>query len=83
MPPAVGQKLVDQKGHRDYVGGQKKDIHEADIQHLIDAAEAFKYCANKYNWNVIECAPIGNLKSIEEIHNLVWEKVREIIEDFE
>lgn len=83
MPPAVGQKLVEQKGQRNYiegnVDGKKKDIHEADIQHLIDAAEAFKYCANKYNWNIIDCAPNGNLKSIEEVHNMVWEKVRGII----
>ena len=34
MPPEVGQELVDKKGHRDYIGGEKRDIHEADLEHL-------------------------------------------------
>ncbi len=84
MPPQIGQKLVEKKEQRSYIEdsnkGKNKDIHEADIQHLIDAAESFKYVANKYNWNVIECAPNGKLKSIEEVHSMIWEKVKWIIE---
>ncbi len=28
MPVEIGQQLVDKKGSRDYVGGEKRDIHE-------------------------------------------------------
>ncbi len=79
MPPEMGQQLVDNKGHRDYVGGQKRDIHEADLEHLKNAAEAYQYVAKKYNWIIINCAPEGKLLSIEEIHNLLWEKVTKLI----
>jgi dTMP kinase len=79
MPPSIGQELVDKKGHRDYVNGTKKDIHEADLNHLKDAAEAYQYVAKKYNWIVIDCAPENKLKTIEEIHNMIWEKIKDII----
>jgi len=79
MSPEIGQKLVDKKGHRDYVNGTKKDIHESDINHLKDAAEAYKYVAKKFDWIVIDCAPEGRLKTIEEIQNLVLDKLKNII----
>jgi dTMP kinase len=75
LPPEIGQALVDKKGSRDYVGGQKRDIHEADIQHLLDAAQAYKYVADKYNWLTINCAPDNNLLPIETIHELLWQEI--------
>ena len=79
MPPEIGQRLVDKKGHRDYIGGKKRDIHEADIKHLRDAAEAYLYVAKKYNWVVIYCAPDNRLKTREEIHELVWREIKKIL----
>ena len=73
LPPEIGQQLVDKKGSRDYVGGKRRDIHEADLQHLLDAAQAYKYVADKYNWLTINCAPDNNLLTIEEIHELLWQ----------
>lgn len=76
MPAEIGQKLVDKKGHREYVGGSRKDLHEADINHLKQAAEAYLYVAKKYNWLVINCAPNNKLKTIEEIHEEIWDKLK-------
>jgi dTMP kinase len=78
MPPEIGQQLVDKKGHRDYVNGNKRDIHEADLDHLKNAAEAYKYVAEKYNWLVIDCAPNNELREIEDISKEVFEKVKNI-----
>lgn len=75
LPPEIGQTLVDKKGSRDYVGGQKRDIHEADLQHLLDAAQAYKYVADKYNWLTINCAPDNILLPIEEIHTILWNEI--------
>jgi len=76
LDPKIGQELVDQKGHRDYVGGEKKDILEADLNHLMDAAEAFKYVADKYSWTTIDCADDGNqIMSREKIHDLIWDSI--------
>ncbi|MCK9466705.1 MAG: hypothetical protein M0P94_00010 [Candidatus Absconditabacterales bacterium] len=79
MPTEIGQQLVDKKGHRDYIGGQKRDIHEADLQHLKDAAEAYKYVAKKYNWTIVDSAPNGELLSIEEVGDLVWNEILKIL----
>ncbi len=79
VPPEIGQKLVDKKGHRDYVGGKKRDIHEAEIQHLKNAAEAFQYVAKKYRWIIVNCAPDGKLKSKKEIHEIIWDKIKDLL----
>ncbi len=79
MPPAIGQQLVDKKGHRDYVNGKKRDIHEADIKHLEEAAEAYQYIARKFNWIIIDCAPNNELRTIEQIHHELWQKVQAIL----
>jgi len=75
MHPTIGQQLVDKKGHRDYVGGNKRDIHEADLQHLLDAAEAYKYVADKFDWHVIDCTPEQKLRTIEDISEELFEKI--------
>ncbi|MBU0471810.1 MAG: thymidylate kinase [Nanoarchaeota archaeon] len=79
IPPSKNQELVDQKGHRKYLNGEKRDIHEADLNHLRNASEAYKYCAKKYNWPIIDCTKNEKLMSIEEVHELVWNKIKEII----
>ncbi|HRX63648.1 MAG TPA: hypothetical protein P5060_00925 [Candidatus Absconditabacterales bacterium] len=83
MPTEIGQQLVDKKGHRDYVGGQKRDIHEDDLEHLKDAAEAYRYVAKKYNWTVIDSAPNGKLQSIDEIAEKIWEEIEKIVKSEE
>lgn len=79
MPVEIGQQLVDKKGDREYVGGHKRDIHEDDLDHLTDAASAYLYVAKKYNWSTIQCAPDGNLRTIEDIHEELWNLVKIII----
>ncbi|MCI0501942.1 MAG: thymidylate kinase, partial [Epsilonproteobacteria bacterium] len=79
MPVEIGQQLVDKKGDREYVGGQKRDIHEADLDHLTDAASAYLYVAKKYNWPTIQCTLDGNLRTIEDIHEELWNFVKTII----
>ena len=79
MPTEIGQILVDKKWHRDYVGWEKRDIHEADLQHLKDAAEAYKYVAKKYDWTIIDSAPNGELQSIEKISAKIWKEIEKMI----
>lgn len=79
MPCEIGQKLVDKKGHRDYVGGTKRDIHEADICHLKDAEKAYLYVAEKEGWDIIECSDGRMPQSIDEIQEKVYSKVKAVI----
>ena len=77
MPPDVGHRLVEQKGLRDYiVGGGKRDIHEADMQHLRNAAAAYRWVAKREGWSTIECVRDDELRSINDIADEIFELVR-------
>jgi dTMP kinase len=71
MPPEMGQKLVGQKAKRDYTKGKKRDIHEADLNHLKNASEAYLYVAKKYGWKIINCVEKGVILSREDIHQKI------------
>jgi len=64
MPPEIGQQLVDKKGHRDYVNGTKRDIHEADIEHLREAADAYRYVAKNKRYFITTPHSIFNIPTI-------------------
>jgi dTMP kinase len=79
VPYAVAHKLVENKGHREYIGEKRKDIHEADEQHLVDAEQAYLEVAKLYGWKVINCTADGKILSIEAIHEMVWKVVDEFL----
>ena len=76
VPPEIGQNLVDKKSKREYINGKKRDIHEADLNHLKKAANAYLYVAKKYNWVVIDCAPNGEMRSRESIHEEIVKRLK-------
>ncbi len=65
MPVEVSQILLSNRYHGD---DNKKDIHEADVEYLIQCRKSALYCANKLGWIVIECSKNGQPLSIEDIH---------------
>lgn len=85
VDPVTNQLLMSKRPDKEYLKGKKADIHEADIEHLKKASEAFLYVAKKFGWIVIDCAPKtskdgeGVLLSIEEIHEKVWNEVSKVI----
>jgi dTMP kinase len=79
VSPEINQQLVDQKGHRDYVGGQKRDIHEADIEHLRDAEQAYLDIAQLPGFTLIKCTRDNQIMTREEIHDLIWAQVQKIL----
>lgn len=78
VPPEIGQQLVDKKEARSYTE-KKRDIHEADLEHLKEAADAYIYVAKKEGWTIINCTRNGELLSIEEIHEMVYSEVKKLI----
>jgi dTMP kinase len=79
MPPEIGQALVDKKGERAYTHGKKRDIHEADITHLIDASKAYLEVAKKEGWKVISCTEEDHatLRSIESVNDEIYDHLKE------
>jgi dTMP kinase len=76
MPVEVSQKLMTAR----YGGDEsKKDVHEANVEFLNACREAALYAADKYGWNVINCAENGEPLSIETINDKVYELVLELV----
>ncbi|OGF36510.1 hypothetical protein A2468_05430, partial [Candidatus Falkowbacteria bacterium RIFOXYC2_FULL_46_15] len=68
VDPAIGQKLVDKKAARAYIGGAKRDIHEADLEHLRNAAKTYQEITRILpGFKLIDCTPDGRMLSREEI----------------
>ena len=54
----------------------KKDIHERDVNHIKDAHKAACYVAKKYNWYEIKCVKDDKLRTIEDIHEEIYEEIK-------
>ena len=76
VPAAQAQRLVERKARRDYTS-KKKDIQEADLKHLKEAAKVYDRLAQGPRWLVIDCFDnaAGKLRPPEEIHLDVVKKI--------
>lgn len=76
VPADVAQSLVDQKEDRNYTD-KKRDIHEADLNHLLKSVEVYDDLCKLFpkDFTRIDCVRSGQLMSIPEISNLLWERL--------
>lgn len=82
LPPEIGQTLVDQKGAREYLGGRKRDLHEADLNHLKNAEQAYLFCLEHdlvERWERIVCFDGKSLRSKEEVQEEIYSKVKKLL----
>lgn len=67
VPPFFSDKLVLKKDARNYTD-KKKDLHEADKNHLVTAYNIYMDLAAKTpNWHILECTQGDQLCSIDDI----------------
>lgn len=76
MPFRIAQRLVANKDLRTYLGDKKMDIHEADLNHLKDAEEAYIYVAKKEGWDVIDCSQDDDPLPIDVIFENIYAKLK-------
>lgn len=76
VPAAQAQRLVERKTQRDYTR-KKKDIQEADLKHLEEAAKVYDRLARGPRWLTIECfdAAAGKLRQPDEIHRELVQRI--------
>jgi thymidylate kinase len=69
VPAKEAQRLVGQKGARDYTK-LRRDLLEEDIAHLKTASDVYDQLAQQSNWVKVECldAATHALRAPEEIH---------------
>jgi len=78
MPPKYAFELMKNRENK-FTHGVQKDIHERDENHIIDSYNAACEVANKYNWVKIDCVEDEKIRTIDEIHEDIYSKVKEII----
>lgn len=80
VPPEYSQKLMVDRANK-YTGKAEKDIHERNFEYLNRSYKNAMYIIERYKWIKIDCVKNGNLKSIDEIHDLVYSKVTNQIDN--
>lgn len=81
VPAEVAYELIAKKSAREYLKGAKRDIHEANLEHLKAAERSYLHAARLFpnDFTIVECAPSGKLLSIEDVHELVWVVVQKML----
>jgi dTMP kinase len=75
IKPELAQELIDRKADREYTKGKKRDMLEADLDHLRNAAAVYEQlCLLFPEFYVrIDCMnDDGTIRAIEEVHELIW-----------
>lgn len=78
MPTDVAVELMKNRENK-FTHESKKDIHERDISHLRDSYEAACQLVNDYDWYEVNCVKEGTLRTIEDIHQEIFNKISEFM----
>jgi len=80
VPADIAQKLVDQKEARSYTD-KKRDIHEADLNHLQRAVAAYEKLCVQFPGEFIRIdgTEQGELLSIDAVTEKLWDKIKQAL----
>ena len=78
MPTEKALELMKDRKNK-FDENAKKDIHESNEKHMRDAYEAACDVAKEYNWFEIKCMRDNELRTIDDIHEEIYEKVKKHI----
>lgn len=76
MPPEYSVKLLDDRIDDKGVD-HDKDIHERSLEYLTQSYNNGYEIAKLYKWHIISCVEDGKLRSIDEIHEEIYQTVRQ------
>lgn len=74
MPPDISLSFIAQRANKSL--DVERDIHEANQDYLRKSYLNANIIASKYQWNKISCTKNNSLKSIQEIHDEVYQLVK-------
>lgn len=78
IPPEVSLKLTEKRKNK-FSNDTVKDIHESDKNHLVNSYNNACELINKYNWDEIVCTHEDALRTIDDIHEEIYNKTLEIL----
>ena len=73
VKPEIAIEMMKNRANK-FSNEKKKDIHEINKTHLYDSYENALYLVEKYNWEVIDCSTKNEIKSLEEINQMLYDK---------
>lgn len=73
--PKVSKKLMENRLNK-FTGQEEKDIHESNTEYLIKCYNNALSIADKYKWNLIKCSQNNGLRSIDDIHEEIYSKIK-------
>lgn len=71
VPFSVSQTLIEQKAQREYLGTDKKDIHEANVEFLKEVEKVYRELAKTSHWVTIECCKDNDIFPKDVIHKQI------------
>ena len=78
MPPETALDLIKNRENK-FTHQAQKDIHEKDKNHIVDSFNAACDVAKKYNWYTVECVINNNIRTIEDIHEEIYQEIKKHI----
>ena len=78
MPVEKSLELIANRDNK-FTHSSKKDIHESDKNHLIDAYSAACDVAKDYNWYEVKCVKDNKIRTIEDIHEEIYNEIKKHI----
>ena len=78
MPVEKSLELIANRDNK-FTHSSKKDIHESDKNHLIDAYSAACDVAKDYNWYEVKCVKDDVLRTIDDIHEEIFTEIKKYI----
>lgn len=78
MPPEISARLNMERKNK-ITGEAVKDIHESDLEYLKASYDNAHFVAAHQSWHRIECAPLGKLRTIEDISDEILQAVKETL----
>ena len=78
VPTDFTEKLL---RSREAATNTQADIHEQDMQYLATCRETGRTAAQYYGWRIISCVKDGQMRSIEDIHEEIYQLVSSCLEE--
>ena len=78
VPTEYTEKLM--RG-REAATGTSADIHEQDLAYLATCRKTGAMAAEHYGWSVVQCVRDGKMRTIEDIHQEICERIKVCLEE--
>ncbi len=78
MPVEYSMQLMQNRENK-FTHNEQKDIHESDKTHLQDSYNAACLVAKEYNWYEINCIKDNKIRTIEDIHEEIYNEIKKHI----